>query len=50
MQKKGRGSKLPDEEIERIRELYKTFPSFSYVARETGHNYKTVKKYIRITK
>lgn len=39
--------KLSDKEIERIRELYRMFPSIKYVARETGHNYKTVKKYVR---
>ena len=50
MQKTKKGSKLPNEEIKKIRELYRIFPSISYVARETGHDYKTVKKYIRMKK
>ncbi|MGD2246871.1 MAG: hypothetical protein PVF58_00580 [Candidatus Methanofastidiosia archaeon] len=50
MSKSGRGLKLSDEEIEEIRALYKIFPSIRYVANETGHDYKTIKKYIRINK
>lgn len=47
MQRTKKGLKLSHEEIKEIRELYKIFPSISFVARETGHNYKTVKKYVR---